>query len=238
MRAHARRLLGAAIGVLALVLVLEWLWPAGDAAGPVFLPAHGARPHPATPAAVRETSGWGATVLERPVFSISRRPPRVAARSAGQAVAGQARLSGIMIGHAGRRAIFAPEGGGKPLVLAEGATINDSTIRRIQPDRVILASGQVMLPAYDKSGRGSAITPPLVPAFQPGFPNQGFPNPAFPNPAFPNQGFPNPGFPNPGFPNPGFTPQGIQPPPPPGVDDVPTPGMPTSRNPMIPQRRE
>jgi hypothetical protein len=124
-----------------------------------------------------------------------------------------------MITRAGRRAIFAPEGGGKQLVLAEGASVNQTTISSIQPDRVVLAGGAVLRPTYDRN------RPQTVPLFQPITPNF-------------QPGFPQPGFPQPGFAQPGFQPaapmasagaeDGVQPPPPPQP----------FRGPMIPQRRE
>jgi hypothetical protein len=231
-RASPQRLLGVAIGLLVLVLALEWLWPASEGAAAILPPSRVAAQHAvAAPVIARETSGWGSTILARPLFSISRRPPRVASGGSGPAIAGQARLSGILIGRGGRRAIFAPEGGGKPLVLGEGASINDSIIRRIQADRVLLASGAVLLPAYDKSGRSATTIPPFVPAFQPAFTNPGFPQ-GFPNPAMPNPAF------NQGFPAPGFTPGGIQPQLP-NNDEAPGNGLPPNfRNPTLPQRRE
>jgi len=225
------RLLWSGIAAFGLVLAFEWGWPAGG--DPLVPPPRLPIGHAVgQPAALRETAAWGETILQRPLFTISRRPPR-AVRNGGQVAAvGQARLAGIMISRTGRRAIFAPEGGGKQRVLAEGAAVNDSTIRRIQPDRVILASGTVLLPAYDKN-RSQATTPP----FQPPPPN--FAPPGFTAPGFPGAAF-NPAFPNPNFPNPAMAPQGMAAPPPPVSDDSgPVTSIPPSpRNQFAPQRRD
>ncbi len=197
-----RRLLWLLIGLLALCLAAEWLWPDSGAlapAAPVRLGGHRAA---AQALPERDTATWGDTVLARPLFSTSRRPPRVVASTHSDSAPSQARLAGIMITRYGKRAIFAPDGGGKQLILPEGAAINDSTISRIQPDRVTLASGTVLLPSFDKNRVGIANTPPFQPAAigptgvspiggqAPGLPNPGFPNPAMLNPGFGNPNFP------------------------------------------------
>jgi hypothetical protein len=167
------------MAVLALVVLLEWTWPGGaEVAAPVaaLRLAHGS---PKTPLAERAANAWAATILARPLFSASRRPPHVAAGTPDEAAPDEARLAGIMISRFGRRAIFAPSGGGKPLVLGEGAEVNESTIRSIEPDQVVLASGTVLRPAFDKNRVPTAFTPP----FQPPIPNM--PNGPQPNFAFP-----------------------------------------------------
>ena len=178
MIAPAARLLVGLAALLAVLLGLEWALPEQAApAGVVPL----ARLRTAAPAAAlpaRQTAAWSGAVLARPVFSISRRPPRVTVRNPGEAAVGQARLSGIMITRSGRRAIFAPEGGGHALVLAEGASVNQTTIRSILPDRVVLAGGTVLRPSYDRNRSIVPTTPvfqPATPGFAPVFPNANFP---------------------------------------------------------------
>jgi hypothetical protein len=203
------RLTSGVLAALALVLALEWLLPGS---GSLALPAvRVAGPARQVPPPARRTGAWADLVLARPVFSISRRPPRVASGPTADAVAGQARLAGIMVSQLRRLAIFAPDGGGKPLVLAEGASVNDSTIKDILPDRVILASGAVLTPAYDHN---RVVPPPALPFFQPPFQN-----PAFANPGF-NQGQPYPAGQN-------GQPAGNQ-----------MPGVPPFRGPMIVPRRD
>ena len=207
MRASIGRILAGLSVLLLAVLVLEWT---GGGEEPVVRAPSTHKLSAALPtdAEGRDTAEWSDTILARPLFSSSRRPPKVA-KGAGTAGAPMPRLAGIMITPQGRRAIFAPEGGGKQLVLAEGANVNDVAIRSIQPDRVILATGTVLTLAYDKQ-RGSGTTQPFVP-IQPNLPQPGFApqvtpgNPGGLNPAglnpmgvgpngapFPNRGFPNP----------------------------------------------
>jgi hypothetical protein len=215
------RLLSGLIGFLAVILALEWLLP--DPPPPAGTPVALLRSRPPAAIATRDTGDWVETVLARPVFSISRRPPKVAAGGHAETAAGEARLSGIMITRAGRRAIFAPEGGGKPLVLAEGASVNQSTIRSILADRVVLAGGAVLRPSYDRN-RSNQTTPPFFQTIQQNFP-------AAPNPYLPN--FAQPNFPQPG----------LQPPQAGGDDGTPPPPTPLQpmqpfRGNMIPPRRE
>jgi hypothetical protein len=227
------RVLGGLCAVLALTLGLEWVLPGGSPQETAGHAVHlfSAGTHTALP--VRETSGWAETILARPLFSISRRPPRVVAGKSSETPVGQARLTGIMISRTRRTAIFAPDGGGKPLVLAEGGSVNDSTIRSIQPDRVVMASGAVLRPSYDRNRvNGLSTTPP----FQPVMPN------------FANPGFAKPGFPPNNFGNPGLPPQGFNPVQPQAADEnggppnPPQPLPPALQNPslrlMLPQRRE
>jgi hypothetical protein len=184
--------------VLLLLLGIEWL-PAGD----VVLPP-ASRPKRATHAPVtlesKETALWARAIIARPLFSTSRRPPK-----GKQTVTGTdttlPRLAGIMITKAGRRAIFMPEGG-KSATLAEGATLEDNTIRQIRADYVVLSGPKgdfILRPSYDKQRVGGFV-PGGVAGFQP---------PGFQPPGFPQQGF-NPGFPN-GF-NPALNTQPFQPP--------------------------
>jgi hypothetical protein len=172
--------------LLGIVLVLEWL-PAAEPppVKPAPVPRTGAVASDAVEA--KDTEDWADTILKRPLFTVGRRPPKTAHGKPLFSTNGMPRLSGIMITKAGRRAIFAPDGG-KTLVLAEGATLEDGTIRSISADRVIISGpkGDITLqPTYDHGKTGGLITPttPMFP--QPGM-NPGFPNPGF-NPAFPGQ---------------------------------------------------
>jgi hypothetical protein len=172
--------------VLVTLAAAEWL-PAGDVPAPRKLTV--AQVHTADEQgtaddrdAERDIAGWAATITARPLFNIGRRPPKTAAHKNVVASSDLPRLSGIMITPAGRRAIFSPDSG-KPLVLAEGAVLEDGTIRRIAADSVTIQSAKgdlVLRPSFDRNHQsggpiiGGAAFPPNAAAF----------NPAFPNPAF------------------------------------------------------
>ena len=239
------RLLTGLLAVLALLLAVEWLLPDAPPPPSSVPLSHLRGSTRAASLPARETAVWGETILARPVFSISRRPPKIAAKGSSETPAGQSRLAGIMITRSGRRAIFAPEGGGKQMVLAEGSMVNQSTIRSILPDRVVLAGGAVLRPTYDRNRAASLITtppfqPPTTfqpPSFQPpGFQQNG-PNFQPTVPGLFGTGNPLPG----GLPQPGG-PQGIPVPHESDGDDAAPqrPPIPPAmfRGTIIPQRRE
>jgi hypothetical protein len=223
------RALTALIGVLVLILLIEWL-PGGGPAVPAIVPPRiEAGAHAGARMAVRDTDAWARAILARPLFSIGRRPPKIAPPRSTGTQEGIPRLSGIMIAAGFKRAIFAPDGGGKPLVLTEGEALADTSIRAIEPGAVVLASGEVLHPAYDKNRVPSAPAQ-YMPA--------GLPNPAFTNPNFQPPGVQPPGFQPPGFQPPNMLPPNFQPPGAAADGSEPqSPGPPPFRG-MMPQRRE
>jgi len=220
---------------LLLILIVEWL-PGGE---PAALPP--ARvPHLAPAdqnAASKDTGDWADAITQRPLFSVGRRPPKAAQGTHTASGSGLPRLSGIMITPSERHAIFMPDSG-KPMTLGEGAVLDDSTIRQIRPDRVVLSGpkGEIVLRlTFDKLHSTSLATPgtPVFPqpGFNPGFPNQGF-NPAF-NAAVPGfQGQPAPPVVSSSQGADDST-DGA-----PGPAPVPAPPFPGFRGPNIPRGRE
>jgi hypothetical protein len=138
-----------AAGLAGLVLVLagtvmaELSGPGEQVAVLKPLPVEAALPAGAVPTADR-TPRWAATILARPLFSPSRRP-------AAQHVAGPAgpptlpRLTAVLVGEDGRRAIFA--GTGPAIVAREGSRIGDHLVQTIAAGEVTLQGpeGSVVL---------------------------------------------------------------------------------------------
>ena len=94
---------GAAAALLLLVLAVEWL-PAGATAvrvPPPNLHPRGAANEPDSVA--KDTEGWARSIVARPLFAISRRPPKTLGGKNAVASTGLPRLSGIMISRAGKR---------------------------------------------------------------------------------------------------------------------------------------
>jgi hypothetical protein len=118
---------------------------------------------PAPNAAADQVRRWAAASLARPLFNPDRRP--VAAAGAGSdGAAALPRLSGIMITSAGRRAIFAATGVGKPQVVLEGGTIGGNLVQSITLGEVVLIGpdGRHSLhPTYDGARPAAAIAPPV-----------------------------------------------------------------------------
>ena len=156
---------GLSLGLLA-VLAVE-LAPAADRPEPAR--ARAVVPVRPKPAAVHDepVADWIATALARPLPSPTRRPAAanpVPAQDAGGAL----RLTGIMIGPTGRRAMFVAEQGGKPLVVEEGATVQTYRVERIEAGGVSLSGpdgGRMLRPSF--AGRAAAL--PVAP------PNTGAP---------------------------------------------------------------
>jgi hypothetical protein len=222
-----------ASAALLLVLAFEWL-PASDP--PRIVAARLPHLAPADQnAASKDTSDWADAILQRPLFTVGRRPPKAGHGIHTLSGTGLPRLAGIMITPSSRRAIFMPDGG-KPMTLPEGASLDDDTIKQITPDRVLLSGPKgttVLMLTYDKQQRG--LTTPGAPLFpQPGF-NPGFPNAGF-NPAFAPAA---PGFQGqpiaPAQPNPGADDSADSTPAPQPVMAPPFPGF---RGPNIPRGRD
>lgn len=129
--------LGGLCLALAMVVVWEALPEPPEATLPMALPG----PPPAhrghdTDAGQRDA--FVAVALARPLFSQTRRPPPRVADVAVAATGDVPRLTAIMIGPFGHRAIFAAAPGGKPLVVEPGDAVGAFRVRSIEPDLVTL----------------------------------------------------------------------------------------------------
>lgn len=136
-----RRVLPAALAVavgLAGVVHLELRDVAEPDAGaaPSRPPASAAV---ASPAPGREAAAqdWGATALGRPLFSADRRPVHAAEVVAAKA-AQDMRLTGVIAGPFGRRAILVVAGSAKPVVVEAGDHVGGAVVREIGKGQVLV----------------------------------------------------------------------------------------------------
>jgi general secretion pathway protein N len=178
-----------------VILIIE-LAPAG-AQDPVVAPtAQSDAPNPTTRPQNPRPEELVATVLARPLFSSTRRPPQDApSGAAADSDLNDARLTGIVTTPRHRLAIFAVTGD-KPLRVAEGDAVSGWRIESITPREVSLSgpSGtKTLQPKLDTN-----LAPP------PGQPPVGQPGGRVPTP--PTAGRPRP-------PMPGAAPAVAQPPP-------------------------
>ncbi|HEX9461087.1 MAG TPA: hypothetical protein VGB82_00685 [Alphaproteobacteria bacterium] len=153
------RVVLATLGCLVLggVVALEAM---DDVAGDdIALPA--AR---AADAAVASASLPGASeasvqdVLARPLFTPNRQPSARSGTKA-QADAFHRRLTGVAIGPATRKAVFAGEGRDKPAVVAEGEAIEGWTVESVAAGAVTIRAGnasQLVEIARTKAGNAAA----------------------------------------------------------------------------------
>lgn len=101
------------------------------------------------------------TVLARPLFSPSRRPPAFAVENAAMP-----RLSGIVLSPAGRVAIFQRASGTRTIVVAPGGTIDGWTVKDIATDAISLARASesvTMQPKFEAGPAAVAATAPAPP---------------------------------------------------------------------------
>lgn len=149
-------------GVLATVIAWEIIdRPHADVAG---RSAHAvAARQPAPSAHVTHVHTWVATVLGRPLFSPDRRPA-AQEDAAATGMPGLPRLTGIMVGPFGRRAIF-DRSGGKPIVVDEGGRIDAYTVASIGVAQVQLRGPNGLhrlQPTFDTADQASAASPALT----------------------------------------------------------------------------
>jgi hypothetical protein len=135
------------VGVLVAAVALTGtiFWEAQDPATPDLGAAPGrtaltkavrAAPGPDTNNIMQ---GWVSTALARPLFREDRRPAKTAD---GVVLKGDAptRLTGVITGPFGNRAIFMAAENAKPLVAKEGTRVSDFVVRSIEPGRVVVES--------------------------------------------------------------------------------------------------
>jgi hypothetical protein len=173
----ARRLALAALGSLAALLAggvaLELAGGLDDAtAVPDVAPTSVAT---AATEGADQVDAWSQTILDRPLFAPSRRPPQeevpVETVEAPEVEAPPPvipRLAGIIVGPQSRRALFQPADGGKPLSLGEGDEIAGWVIEAIAVDGVRIngAEGQQTITPQPDAGLAaeSAVIAPVLPA--------------------------------------------------------------------------
>jgi len=113
------------------------------------------------------TDTWLATSLARPLFSPDRRPTDAGPNASSGPMLGLPRLTGVVIGPFGQRAIFAATAGGRPTVLAVGKTLGDYTVEKIEPGGVTVSGPegrhQVSLAADAKERQAMAAEMPRAP---------------------------------------------------------------------------
>jgi hypothetical protein len=130
--------------VLAGTLAVEVVRPVGDSVGVPVL----AVPERAVPRVAVEVPVDVDGVLGRPLFAPSRRAPAVAIAPVGTvAVREVPRLTGVILGPDGGRAIFVDGGGGKAVAVGDGGRVGSYVVQSIAEDAVVVAGpdGRVVL---------------------------------------------------------------------------------------------
>lgn len=121
--------LAAAAAAPWLLAPSAWLGPAPAPGGAAAAPAL-----PATPA--MQTF---AALVERPLFTASRRPPPVAAApAAGDLLLGRYRLSGVVVTPTRRIVLLREADSGKTLSVAQGERVGDWLVADVTRARIVL----------------------------------------------------------------------------------------------------
>ena len=123
-------------------LELQGVAEPGAGAAPGRPPALAAMAAPA-PRGEESAQDWGTTALGRPLFSADRHPAHAAEATAAKA-AQDMRLTGVIAGPFGRRAILVVAGNAKPVVVEAGDHVGSAVIREIGKGQVVVeADGAV-----------------------------------------------------------------------------------------------
>jgi general secretion pathway protein N len=163
-------LLLASCALVAVIITAEIAGTAGPNMAGTAAPAPPeALPPAAHPAPLGRYDELLATILARPLFSSTRRPPPSGTNDA-TADSGLAdtRLTGIVILPGHRIAIFAPTGA-KPLVVSEGETVSGWRVEHINPREVSLSgpsSTKTLQPKFDPN-LAPPPSPNVAPAIRP-----------------------------------------------------------------------
>lgn len=109
-----------------------------------------ALPRPAAADRSDPTTTAAQTLLDRPLFSATRRPAPPSAPPAPAPAALAPRLTGIVVDRGDRHAIFAA--GDRPVVATEGGRVGPFTVRRIEARQVTItgpAGTQILRTSFD-----------------------------------------------------------------------------------------
>lgn len=112
----------------------------------------------------RQVRGWVTTILARPIFEPSRRPP--AAAHGLNAAAAFPRLTGIIITPQRRAAIFAVPGAKHLIMVTTGSRLNGVLIKSIEDNAVVVVDAggtRTLHPSFDKSTGNTPAAPPARP---------------------------------------------------------------------------
>ncbi len=138
-----------------------------EVGGAVPLPTGTVRPEPIVRHSgdMRQVQAWVDTILARPLFEPSRRPPAAAA-GPGNNGPGFPRLTGIIIMPQQREAIFAAPGKSAPIVVTAGSRLNGVLIKSIEAGAIVVvdtAGARLIRPSF-AAGTASGPRVPAAPS--------------------------------------------------------------------------
>jgi hypothetical protein len=137
-----------AVPLLTMALLSEVLFDKAPAVYPIQSQSYNGKTTEIKLIDKRWLASWiNISILQRPVFSRSRRPPR--AMTSAKLAYQTARLSGIIIAPGIRCAILSLPDVAKPVVITEGMAFADTYVRSIKRFEVSFANGIVLRTSFD-----------------------------------------------------------------------------------------
>jgi hypothetical protein len=141
----------------------------------------------APPAETQSPADFAGTILARPLFRADRQPYVTNDQDLSTAPIDLPRLTGILLASDLKRAIFAPDGSDKPIVVSEGENVGSWRVQEIAPDSVTMTGPDGTRRIRPKfSANAVPATPPdmAAPEPQPAVPAPG----STPLPQIPKRG--------------------------------------------------
>jgi hypothetical protein len=129
-----RLLILVAVALSALIAV-ELLSSSGGGTDTAAVPAVQTA-ETAPPPDTQSPSDYVGTILARPLFRADRKPYVTNDQDVSTAPIDLPRLAGILLASDLKRAIFAPDGSDKPIVVSEGENVGSWRVQEIAPDSV------------------------------------------------------------------------------------------------------
>lgn len=157
-----------AVALTALIGIELFVSSGGDTESAAPQAAQTAEAAPA--AETQSPSEFADTILARPLFRADRHPYATNDQDVSTAPIDLPRLTGILLASDIKRAIFAPDGSEKPIVVSEGESVGSWRVQEIAPDSVTMTGPDGTRRIRPKFAANAVpATPPdaMVPAAEP-----------------------------------------------------------------------
>lgn len=132
------RLLTLVAVALGALIAAELFMPSGNDTDTAAVPAAQVAENAATQADSQSPADYAGAILARPLFRADRQPYATNDQDLSTAPVDLPRLAGILMSSDLKRAIFAPDGSDKPIVVSEGENVGSWRVQEIAPDSVTM----------------------------------------------------------------------------------------------------
>lgn len=136
MNGTVRLLTLVAVALTALIAIELFVTSGGDS--DIAAPQAAQTAETAPVADTQSPAEYAGTILARPLFRADRKPYMTNDQDVSTAPIDLPRLTGILLASDVKRAIFAPDGSDKPIVVTEGESVGSWRVQEITPDSVTM----------------------------------------------------------------------------------------------------